>query len=139
MKTVSGEIVLTKRISLSKATNVLSNFVAAENGASQAVSVYLKHASNSFNELAQFHKELKTSKHEQWSRNNGKVVKFGQRPEEKKVVPNVGDSVGCDNARKTHKRRRRNEDDDDVEFVNSADQSYSNRDKKRTKIEVGDY
>ncbi|KAF8397595.1 hypothetical protein HHK36_016515 [Tetracentron sinense] len=62
MKTISGRLVSSKPISLSKAASVLSTFVSAETGASQAVSAYLKRASASFNELVQFHRELKTGR-----------------------------------------------------------------------------
>ncbi|XP_010260126.1 PREDICTED: uncharacterized protein LOC104599327 [Nelumbo nucifera] len=64
MKTVSGSLVSSKPISLSKAASVLSSFVSAETGASQAVSAYLRRASDAFNELVQFHRELKAGRSE---------------------------------------------------------------------------
>jgi len=62
MKTVLGKVVSTKPISLSKATKALSNCVAVEIGAYQAMSIYLRHALAFFSELVQFHKDLKGSK-----------------------------------------------------------------------------
>ncbi|KAJ7961443.1 Protein BPS1, chloroplastic [Quillaja saponaria] len=59
MKTISGKSISSKSISLSKAAKILSKFVSAENGASQAISAYLERASTSFNELNQLHKELR--------------------------------------------------------------------------------
>ncbi|KNA03074.1 hypothetical protein SOVF_212630 [Spinacia oleracea] len=59
MKSVSGEVVSCETFPLSKAARVLSNFVAADNGASPAFAAYLRRASASFNELAQLHKEHK--------------------------------------------------------------------------------
>ncbi|KAI3782936.1 hypothetical protein L2E82_12995 [Cichorium intybus] len=56
MKTVSGKIVSMKAVNLSKAANILSNFVTSDNGASQSVSAYLRRASVAFNELACFKK-----------------------------------------------------------------------------------
>lgn len=61
MKTVTGQVVSTKPVSLSSAAKNLSAFASLEeeNGASDAVRVYLKRASDAFNSLVQFHKELK--------------------------------------------------------------------------------
>ena len=57
--TVSGAVLSTKPISLSKATSTLSSFVSSDTGASQEFSVYLQRALASFKELKQLHKELK--------------------------------------------------------------------------------
>ncbi|BFG34279.1 hypothetical protein CerSpe_205530 [Prunus speciosa] len=56
---VSGTVLSTKPISLSKATSTLSSFVSSDTGASQEFSVYLQRALASFKELKQLHKELK--------------------------------------------------------------------------------
>ncbi|OIW19844.1 hypothetical protein TanjilG_24831 [Lupinus angustifolius] len=60
MKTISGNCVSSKQISLSKAAKILSKFVSADNGASQVTNAYLHRASTAFNELKQLHKELKS-------------------------------------------------------------------------------
>ncbi|KAI3519334.1 hypothetical protein L1887_08364 [Cichorium endivia] len=62
MKTVSGKIVSTKPVNLSKAANILSNFVTSDDGASQSVSAYLRRASVAFNELVYFKKHHKLKK-----------------------------------------------------------------------------
>ena len=62
MKTISGKAISSKPVSLSKAAKILSKFVSAENGASQAISAYLHQTSAVFNELNQLHKELKSSR-----------------------------------------------------------------------------
>ncbi|XP_042475008.1 uncharacterized protein LOC122057078 [Macadamia integrifolia] len=62
MKTISGWDTSSKPISLSKAATVLQKIINEDPGASQAVSVYLKRASAAFDELVQFHKELKGSR-----------------------------------------------------------------------------
>ncbi|KAI3722737.1 hypothetical protein L2E82_33799 [Cichorium intybus] len=69
MKTVSGKIVSTKPVNLSKAANILSNFVTSDNGASQSVSAYLRRASVAFNELVYFkrHHKLKKKPNEEAS------------------------------------------------------------------------
>lgn len=61
MKTVSGKLISSKPISLSKAAKILSGFAGHEHGASDAVSVYLNRAADVFNSLVSFHKELKNS------------------------------------------------------------------------------
>ena len=60
MKTVTGTVLSSKPISLSKATSILSTFVATENGASHATAGYLRRTLASFKELKQLHKELKS-------------------------------------------------------------------------------
>ncbi|XP_068338331.1 uncharacterized protein [Pyrus communis] len=64
MKTVSGIVVSSKPISLSKATSTLSSFVTSDTGASQEFSVYLRRTLTSFKELKQLHKELKSPRSE---------------------------------------------------------------------------
>lgn len=59
MKTVSGKLISSKPISLSKAAKILSGFAGHEHGASDAVSVYLNRAADVFNSLVSFHKDLK--------------------------------------------------------------------------------
>lgn len=60
-KTVTGKLVSTKPIFLSDAARYMSRFTSNNHGASQAVSVYLQRASDSFNSLVQFQKKLKGS------------------------------------------------------------------------------
>ncbi|XP_062113266.1 uncharacterized protein LOC133824407 [Humulus lupulus] len=64
MKTVSGIVVSSKPISLSKATSILSTFVSTDTGASQAMAAYLRRSLASFKELKQLHKEFKTKQSE---------------------------------------------------------------------------
>nr|XP_043632291.1 protein PXR1-like [Erigeron canadensis] len=59
MKIISGTIVSSKPVNLSKAANILSKFVKSDNGASQAVSAYLRRASEAFNEHVYFKKNHK--------------------------------------------------------------------------------
>lgn len=61
MKTVSGRVISSKPVSLSKAARSLAKFVSSDNGASPAFAAYLKRASASFDELVQLRKELKGS------------------------------------------------------------------------------
>ncbi|XVF05610.1 hypothetical protein REPUB_Repub05bG0187700 [Reevesia pubescens] len=59
MKTVTGKILSSTPISVSKAAKFIANFAAADNGASEAVSAYLRRASASFNDLKQLHRDLR--------------------------------------------------------------------------------
>lgn len=68
MKTVSGNVISSKPISLPKAAKTLSTFVTFENGASHAISAYLQRASTAFDELVHLHKELKADKSEHKSK-----------------------------------------------------------------------
>ncbi|XP_057475049.1 uncharacterized protein LOC130763113 [Actinidia eriantha] len=101
MKTVSGQIISTKAISLSKAAKVLSNFVAAENGASDAVSAYLRRASASFDELVQFHKDLKSSKSDRKLKSAN-----SEGPMKYEKISEVEDSGGSYSVREKHKKKK---------------------------------
>ncbi|OMO91374.1 hypothetical protein COLO4_18404 [Corchorus olitorius] len=61
MKTVTGRILSSTPISVSKAARTIAKFAATDNGASLAISAYLRRASAGFNELKQLHKELQRS------------------------------------------------------------------------------
>ncbi|MFS8031662.1 hypothetical protein Hanom_Chr17g01548481 [Helianthus anomalus] len=63
MKTVSGRIVSTKPVTLSKLAYVWSNFVCSDNGVSQPVAAYLHRASAAFDELVYFKKHIKSKKY----------------------------------------------------------------------------
>nr|GMD34608.1 nucleolar protein 58-like [Ipomoea batatas] len=59
MKTISGKVISTKPVSLSDAAVIISDFAATETGASDAVSVYIRRAADAFNQLVQFHHDLR--------------------------------------------------------------------------------
>ncbi|XWS71759.1 hypothetical protein CRYUN_Cryun03dG0166400 [Craigia yunnanensis] len=61
MKTVTGKILSSTPISVSNAAKIMANFATTDNGASQAVSAYLRRTSASFNELKQLHREFRKS------------------------------------------------------------------------------
>ena len=84
MKTISGKVVSSKPVSLSKAARILSKFASSDNGASPAFAAYLKRASASFHELVQLHKELKGSNPER---------KRKERPSDNAAVEDAADSV----------------------------------------------
>ncbi|XP_015582489.2 nucleolar protein 58 [Ricinus communis] len=63
MKTVTGKIVSSNPVSISKAASILSMFVAAETGASQAVAAYLRRATTAFDELVRLHSKPNRKKH----------------------------------------------------------------------------
>ncbi|KAL6998986.1 hypothetical protein U1Q18_000153 [Sarracenia purpurea var. burkii] len=144
--TVSGKITSTETISLSKAAKVLSNFVAAETGASQAVSTYLCRALAAFNELVQFHKALKASKsgcklkkHAQESTHSEAPRKHAQKPEENEV--DVNDGGGSHSARKKHKKNRNENverDGGDSTVIEEGNRKERKKKRKRKSAEVDD-
>ncbi|XP_022947113.1 DEAD-box ATP-dependent RNA helicase 42-like isoform X1 [Cucurbita moschata] len=77
MKTITGNVVSSKPISLSKAASTLSSFLSVDNGASKALCAYLRRASASFNELKQLHKDLKSSRSDRNPRHHGFEVSSG--------------------------------------------------------------
>ncbi|CAL0332719.1 unnamed protein product [Lupinus luteus] len=107
MKTISGNCVSSKQISLSKAAKILSKFVSVDNGASQVTNAYLHRASTAFNELKQLHKEIKSplsqKKHkrhktEETHDDNGKVVVNPDDSFKINQELNHGRLFGCENA-----------------------------------------
>ncbi|XP_074267835.1 uncharacterized protein LOC141591421 [Silene latifolia] len=57
MKTVSGKVLSTQPISVSRAAKLISAFTASDNEASPAFSAYLRRSSAAFTELVHLHKE----------------------------------------------------------------------------------
>lgn len=55
MRKISGNVVWTRPMSLSRAAKLLSRFSSVDNGSSAAVSMYLQRASEAFDHLVQFH------------------------------------------------------------------------------------
>ncbi|XP_031282398.1 uncharacterized protein LOC116140969 [Pistacia vera] len=78
MKTVTGRVLSTTPISLSKAASILSKFVNADTNASPALCAYLRRASVSFNELSQLHKELKSNRKHKISKSD--IVAEEEKP-----------------------------------------------------------
>lgn len=78
MKTITGQVLSTTPISLSKAASILSKFVNADTNASPALCAYLRRASVSFNELSQLHKELKSSRKHKTSKSE--IVAEEEKP-----------------------------------------------------------
>lgn len=87
MKTISGNCVSSKQVSLSKAAKILSKFVDAENGASHVIGAYLHRASAAFNELNEFHKELKSS-HSHKKKHKRHRTEEGDHDDSGRVVEN---------------------------------------------------
>lgn len=140
MKAVTGSVTSSRAISLSKAARVLSRFVSTENGASQAVSAYLKRASSSFDELIQFHKNLKSRNH---SNLNAETERQGR---------NLEEEIGhFDDQGKRKKKRKRNslevvedeqeekkkvknvEMEDALDYNNDNDGAHDSRRRKKKK------
>ncbi|GLU07940.1 hypothetical protein SLE2022_248780 [Rubroshorea leprosula] len=91
MKTITGRVISSTPVSLSKAAKIVSNFAAVENGASQAISAYIRRTAVSFNELNQIHREIgkssKSGKKHKKSKSDSTVIgteEFGSANHERK-------------------------------------------------------
>ncbi|KAK4779486.1 hypothetical protein SAY87_015592 [Trapa incisa] len=85
MKTVSGEIISARPVSLSKASKVLLRFVTVDNGTSPPISIFLRKASEAFHELVQFHKGVKTPSFVDYADNSGREIETeGERSDQRK-------------------------------------------------------
>lgn len=129
MKTISGRVTSSNPISLSKATSVLTTFVAAETGASQAVNAYLRRTVEAFNELNQLHRELKGSK----SSRKHKRAKENCENHRLHEVANEHE-VETESAKESHKKKKHKEREErsSLEF----EEERREKKKKRKKAEV---
>ncbi|KAG8389320.1 hypothetical protein BUALT_Bualt02G0217100 [Buddleja alternifolia] len=59
MRKMSGKLVSSKRISLSRSAILKSHFASVENGSSPTVSMYLQRTAGAFNHLADFHDKVR--------------------------------------------------------------------------------
>lgn len=107
MKSVKGEVLSTTPISITKAAKILSKFVYADTGASQAVCAYLRRASASFNELNQLHKELKS--HRKHKITKSKIVTEVGEPTQS-FISNRSD--GEESGRKNHKKKKKKKEEE---------------------------
>lgn len=110
MKTVTGSVLSTKPVSLSSAAKNLSAFASLEeeNGASDAVRVYLKRASDAFNSLVQFHKELKAP-HSNRKRKASQPLDIDTKIETLATVDKKPDEEKIKNVERKGKRKRNRE------------------------------
>lgn len=90
MKTVAGEIISTRPVSLAKASKVLSQFVTVDNGASPAIGIYLQKASEAFDELVQFHKGVRTPNCDRKSRKASSLVESVNIPSQEIETEDAG-------------------------------------------------
>ncbi|EHA8587110.1 hypothetical protein COCNU_scaffold001446G000010 [Cocos nucifera] len=95
MRAVRGSVVSSRPLSLSKAAATLARFAAAETGARPEIAAYLRRASTAFNELVQFHREIKAV----WRG----TKRDAPRKEEEE------DGSGGDGLKEEKKRRRKKE------------------------------
>ncbi|URD93585.1 hypothetical protein MUK42_01389 [Musa troglodytarum] len=100
MRAVTGTVVSSKRISLSKASAVLSRFAANQNAARPEVAAYVRRTSAAFDELVRFHHEIRAAR--KGSDIEKPIAKEGEVKEELKK-------------NKSRKRSR-----DEPEFVNDG-------------------
>ena len=135
MKTISGKVTSSNPISLSKATSVLTTFVAAETGASQAMAIYLRRTVEAFNELTQLHRELKGSK-------SGRKHKRAKEDHENHRLPEPTNErdIATESAKGSHEKKKKKKkkkkervEKSSLEFV---EERREGKKKKRKNAEV---
>ncbi|XP_042392231.1 uncharacterized protein LOC121983357 [Zingiber officinale] len=122
MKAVTGTVVSSKPISLSKAAAVLSRFAANENDARPEVAAFVRRASAAFDELVLFHREVRAARRRpeereeegEWKkkrkRSRGELEAgddVGRNPN----LMNGNADLGSDGEKKKKKRRKADADD----------------------------
>eukprot|EP00262_Sarcandra_glabra_P019336 TRINITY_DN7265_c0_g1_i19.p1 TRINITY_DN7265_c0_g1~~TRINITY_DN7265_c0_g1_i19.p1 ORF type:complete len:176 (+),score=34.56 TRINITY_DN7265_c0_g1_i19:442-969(+) len=152
MKLISGKVISSKPISIWKAASTLSTFISTETGASEAVSAYLKRASASFNDLVQFHRELKSGGGSERKRKRSRFVDAERRnlreceaAQIRGRVPDYGDKDSFEDRRDFTgvdiKKKRGFVDDREGGggriFVDEEDEKNSER-KMKMKLEIED-
>ncbi|XP_074563192.1 uncharacterized protein LOC141819834 [Curcuma longa] len=126
MKAVTGTVVSSKRISLSKAAAVLSRFAANENAARPEVAAFVHRASAAFDELVHFHREIRAARRRPEERNEEdewkkkKKRKRSRDEDEAEAGDDVGGNpnlmngnacLGSDGEQKKKKRRKEDADE----------------------------
>ncbi|RZC76579.1 hypothetical protein C5167_000679 [Papaver somniferum] len=136
MKTVSGFVLSSEPVSLSKASSILKNFVSSENGASHALRVYVKRTYASLNGLAQYHSNLESGKSERKLKRkpkaevseNGVLADTGNnyQEEEVKSVGNTEEGI----VKTEGKKKKRKKVEEETEDGEERDISRSNKKRK---------
>lgn len=142
MKSVSAQVTSSTPVSLAKASKILSNFISIDNGASHAVSVYLRRAAVSFADLNQFHKDLKSSSSSKPRKKHTQIIAFDFEQDEPEIKENekkvkeseasFGNEVEKSEGKKK-KKKRKGEEIDNLSGE-SAERSEVSK-KKRRKME----
>ncbi|CAL1361025.1 unnamed protein product [Linum trigynum] len=146
MKSVTGEIVLSTPVSLSNAASILSQFVSADTGASQALNAYLRRANSAFNELVRLR-----SKSERRARENHRsgaaepsaLTTTSVTTVDERLQLSKGTAQPQLNSEEPHKRKKKGEDEVKVEDEqrkgegNVEEEELSN--KKTKKSDLGDF
>ncbi|KAL6329371.1 hypothetical protein AAG906_017681 [Vitis piasezkii] len=127
MKTISGRVTSSNAISL-KATSVLTTFVAAETGASQAVAAYLRRTVEAFNELTQLHRELKGSK-------SGRKHKRAKEGHENPRLPELTNEydIETESAKGSHEKKKKKKRKSAEVEEGGVDYSEEQQSKKKRK------
>ncbi|KAF5752801.1 transcriptional regulator ATRX [Tripterygium wilfordii] len=129
MKTVKAKVLSSTPIRISKAASILSKFASTENGASQAIGAYLRRASDAFNELAQVHKEKKSSSSRSHRKNlsgyeteatvNTRAPKQSQEPIQPEPKPEKLSQEPSGDGEEIERKRHKKKGVEKVEFGNS--------------------
>ncbi|KAL1565432.1 hypothetical protein AAHA92_07651 [Salvia divinorum] len=82
---ISGRVLSTKPISLSRAAKLVSRFAAVENGSSPAVSIYLERTSDAFNRLLQSHSKADGDSQAKKKRKSGESEKSRSKKVKKEL------------------------------------------------------
>ncbi|KAJ8771932.1 hypothetical protein K2173_027109 [Erythroxylum novogranatense] len=107
MKTVTGEIISSNPVSVSKAASILSKFVSAETGASQAVNAYLRRATAAFDELVRLHSKSDCRRH----KGDQSTVTTARITDASELTPSKSCEVETKADKKKKKEKRKNEGD----------------------------
>ncbi|KAL3840518.1 hypothetical protein ACJIZ3_025109 [Penstemon smallii] len=115
MMKISGEVVSTKPVSLSRASKLISRFAAVDNGSSPTVSIYLQRTAEAFNNLVQFHENRRfkeTSNNLETipnQRNTDEEIVEKSRSKKKKLNVDEAEVLNGEEKKKKKRRKKNNE------------------------------
>ncbi|XP_055961153.1 uncharacterized protein LOC130014584 isoform X2 [Mercurialis annua] len=133
MKTISGKLISSTPVSISKAAAILSKFAASENGSSQAVTAYLRRATAAFDELARPHskkQKLDVSVKEEMEngvKDEGKIGKMRIKEEKRESESNSIES------HKDKKKKKKRENGNLVNIGENGGKVVIEEEKKKKK------
>ncbi|KAL7110937.1 hypothetical protein ACP275_05G057000 [Erythranthe tilingii] len=111
MRKISGQLLSSKPISLSRAAKLISRFAAVDNGSSPVVSLYLQRTADAFNNLVQFHSNRSKTGDVESSPDRNRAPKHPEdRPERNSDGAAAEDSNGGANPNSVEVQNSRSEE-----------------------------
>ncbi|KAL6505938.1 hypothetical protein OROHE_023317 [Orobanche hederae] len=141
MRKITGQLISSKPVSISRAAKLLTRFAAVDNGSSATVSLYLQRTADAFNQLVQFHsKHPKNSAVEiipdREKARKSETDNLEKIPDAKTVVDSK--NRGGKDKKTVNEAAEANPNEDDVRDLKREEKEEKKEKKKKKKMKSGD-